>query len=235
MPVLLWLSVGKGAIAMGLDAQEIAAGEAFVSLFLRLRAKAIDDSRIFTALEQTPKYNFIEPEYAAIALHNCVIPIPCGEYIERLDEQIALIASLQLEKKHRVLEVGTGSGFTAGVMARLAGRVTTVERYRTLCELARQRFQALRIDDIVLRQTDALKGLPGSGPFDRIIIWPAMENEPQHFMELLAGNGVLVAPVGPRGDVQTMVRYARIGSRFERTDMFRVRYQPFIEGVAAAL
>jgi len=220
---------------MGLDSQAIAAGEAFVSLFLRLRAKAIDDPRIFAALEQTPRYNFVDPSYIPLALNNCVIPITCGEYIERLDEQIILISSLQLEKKHRVLEVGTGSGFTAALMARLAGRVTTVERYKTLCDQARQHFQALGIDNIILRQTDAVRSLAGSGPFDRIIVWPSLEDEPQSFMELLAGNGVLVAPVGPGDGVQTIVRYAKIGSRFERTDMFRVRYQPFINGVAAIL
>jgi len=220
---------------MGLDSQEIAAGEAFVSLFLRLRAKAIDDSRIFAALEQTPRHSFFDLDYAAIALRNCVIPIACGEYAERLDEQIILIASLQLEKKHRVLEVGTGSGFTAALMARLAGRVTTVERYRTLCDQARQRFQILDIDNVILRQVDAVYDLAGSGPFDRIIIWPSLEDEPQAFMELLAGNGVLVAPIGPGDGIQTVVRYAKIGSRFERADLFRVRYQPFMEGVAAAL
>lgn len=220
---------------MELNSQAIAAGEAFVSLFLRLRAKGIDNPRIFAALEQAPRQNFVDPVYAARALDNCVIPIACGEYIERLDEQIILIASLQLEKKHRVLEIGTGSGFTAALMARLAGRVTSVERYKTLCEQARQRFQMLDIDNIVLRQADARHGFLGSGPFDRIVIWPSQEDEPQSFLELLASNGVLVAPVGPAHGIQTIVRYAKIGSRFERADMFRVRYQPFIEGIAAAL
>jgi len=220
---------------MALDSQTLAAGEAFVSLFLRLRAKAIDDPRIFSALEQTPKQNFVDPAYAGIALDNCVIPIACGEYTERLDEQILVISSLQLEKKHRVLEIGTGSGFTAAVMARLAGRVTTVDRYKTLCDQARKQFQALAIDNIVLRQVDAFQGLSGSGPFDRIVIWPSLQEEPHFFMELLAGNGILIAPFGPGDNIQTVVRYTKTGSRYERTDMLRVRYQPFIEGVAAAL
>lgn len=206
--------------------------EAIAGLVLRSRAKGIDDAPLFSALEQTPRRNFMDAAYVDYAYTNSVIPIECGEYIERLDEQITLISALQLEKKHRVLEVGTGSGFSAALMARLAGRVTTVERYKTLCDLARQRFQALGIDNIVLRQTDASRGLPGNGPFDRIIIWPSHLEDPQHFMELLAGNGILIVPIGLGDDVQTIVRYGKIGSRFDRTDMFRVRYQPMINGAA---
>ncbi|RCL04043.1 MAG: protein-L-isoaspartate(D-aspartate) O-methyltransferase [Candidatus Tokpelaia sp. JSC189] len=220
---------------MEFNSHAIAEGEAFVNLFLRLRAKGIDSPRIFSALEQAQRQNFIDPIYADLALNNCIIPISCGEYIERLDDQIILIASLQLEKKHRVLEIGTGSGFTAALMARLAGRVTSIERYKTLCEQARQRFQVLNIDNITLRQADACYGLTGSGPFDRIVIWPSQKSEPQSFMELLAGNGVLVAPVGPANSIQTIVRYSKIGNCFERADMFRVRYQPFIQGIAAVL
>ncbi|RCL02618.1 MAG: protein-L-isoaspartate(D-aspartate) O-methyltransferase [Candidatus Tokpelaia sp. JSC188] len=220
---------------MKITPKGVAIGEAFISLFLRLRAKGIDNSRIFSALEQTPRQHFLDPVYAAFALDNCIIPISCGEYIERLDEQIILISSLQLEKKHRVLEIGTGSGFTAALMARLAGRITSIERYKTLCEHARRCFQILNVDNVILRQADAYCSIVESGPFDRIVIWPSQPNEPQPFIELLASNGILVAPIGPTNSIQTIVRYSRVGGCFERTDMFRVRYQPFIKGIAAAL
>lgn len=209
--------------------------EALAGLALRMRAKGIDVSELLSVLEETPRRQFMDPALADFAYSNSVIPIECGEYIERLDEQLVLIHALQLEKKHRVLEIGTGSGFTAAVMARLAGRVTTIERYKTLCDEARNRFQSLMIDNIILRQTDAIRGIPGNGPFDRIIIWPSMTKEPLAFMEMLAGNGILLIPIGIGDGVQTIMRYSKTGTRFERSDMFKVRYQPFIEGVAEIL
>lgn len=209
--------------------------EELASVVLRLRAKGINDPKVIAALEQTHRRDFMDAEYSAVAYLNTLIPIDCGEYIERLDEQLCIFSVLELEKKHRVLEIGTGSGFSAAMMARLSGRVTTMERYKKLCDLARQRFVSLKIDNIVLRQSDGSRVLAGSGPYDRIVVWPAMMHEPQQFFDLLAGNGVLIAPIGPGDTTQTLVRYAKTGSRFERMDLFKVRYQPFIEGVAASL
>lgn len=209
--------------------------EALANLALRLRSKGIDVSNLLSALEQTPRRNFMDPAFSNIAYSNSVIPIDCGEYIERLDEQLILINALQLEKKSRVLEIGTGSGFTAALIARFAGMVTTVERYKTLCDQARIRFQNLMLDNIILRQADAMRGISFNGPFDRIIIWPSMVKEPLPYMELLAGNGILLVPLGGDDGMQTIIRYSKTGTRFERSDMFKVRYQPFIEGVAEIL
>lgn len=209
--------------------------EALADIALRMRAKGIDICELLPVLEKIPRRHFMDPIFAHIAYSNSVIPIECGEYIERLDEQLILMSALQLEKKHRVLEIGTGSGFTAAMMAHLSGRVTTLERYKTLCDEARSRFQLLKLDNIVLRQTDAMRGSSGNGPFDRIIIWPAINKEPQIFMEMLAGNGILIVPIGVEDGVQTIMRYYKTGTRFERMDMFRVRYQPFVEGVAEIL
>ncbi|WP_035000229.1 protein-L-isoaspartate(D-aspartate) O-methyltransferase [Bartonella tamiae] len=209
--------------------------EALASLVLKMRAKGIDDIALFSALEKTSRRLFVSANFGDDAYDNKIIPIECGEYIERLEEQLTLIAALQLEKKHRVLEVGTGSGFTAALLSRLSGRVTTIERYKTLCDLARQRFQALGLENIILRQMDGRQVLSGAGPFDRILIWPSRQDEPQDFLEILAASGLLIQPIGSFDSVQTIVKYKKTGSRFERTDMFKVRYQPFIEGVAAAL
>lgn len=209
--------------------------EELARLVLKMRGKGLDDVLLFSALERTGRRQFISASYVETAYENKIIPIECGEYIERLEEQLYILSALNLEKKHRVLEIGTGSGFTAALIARLAGRITTVERYKTLCDLARQRFHALEIDNIILRQMDGSRVLSGAGPYDRILIWPSRNDEPQDFLDLLASNGVLIQAIGADEGQQMVVRYRKTGSRFERTDMFRVRYQPFIEGVAAAL
>ncbi|KAA6205840.1 MAG: protein-L-isoaspartate(D-aspartate) O-methyltransferase [Candidatus Tokpelaia sp.] len=210
-------------------------GEAFISLFMRLRAKGVEDSRLFSALEKTPRYYFVEAKYKNLTLANCVLPIECGEYIERLDEQLRIIQALRLEPKHRVLEVGTGSGFSAALMALLALRVTSLERYKTLCERARQNFLALGRGNIILRHADALQERQDSGPFDRIILWPAIEQKPRRFIDLLAGNGLLIAPIGAAEGEQMLICYHKTGSRFETSELFPVRYLPIVPGIAAML
>ncbi|RCS24240.1 protein-L-isoaspartate(D-aspartate) O-methyltransferase [Phyllobacterium salinisoli] len=209
--------------------------EDFAAFVLRMRGRGLNDPRLFTAIETTPRRGFVNGLWADVAYKNRTIPLDCGEYIEGLDDQARLISSLNIEEGHRVLEIGTGSGFTACVMGRLGGRVTTIERYKTLVELTRQRLQALKIENVVVKHADGRHGPPGGGPFDRIIVWPAFESLPRHFIDLLASNGVMIAPIGPGDGQQTVSRLAKIGSRFEREDLLLVRYQPFVEGVASVL
>jgi protein-L-isoaspartate(D-aspartate) O-methyltransferase len=134
-----------------------------------------------------------------------------------------------------VLEVGTGSGYTAAVMARLAGRVLSLDRYRTLIAEAEQRLSALGISNVILRQADGSAGAAADGPFDRIVVWAAFEGPPRNFVDQLASGGVMIAPIGPAEEVQTLARLTKLGSRFEREDIGRVRLQPLASGVAAAL
>ncbi|MDQ2705055.1 MAG: protein-L-isoaspartate(D-aspartate) O-methyltransferase, partial [Pseudomonadota bacterium] len=164
-----------------------------------------------------------------------MIPIECGEAIEGPDMQAQIIASLAIEPGHRVLEVGTGSGFTAAVLARLAAKVVTVERYRTLAEQARQRFEALGLVNAFMRHADGSQGLPAEAPFDRIVVWAAFDAMPRSFAEQLASNGVMIAPIGPDEGEQVLTKLTKIGSRFEREDIGTVRLQPIAKNIAAVI
>ncbi|WP_273725191.1 protein-L-isoaspartate(D-aspartate) O-methyltransferase [Brucella gallinifaecis] len=208
--------------------------EGFVSFVMRMRARGINDARLFGAIEATPRQSFMGSAWAHLAFSQRTAPLDCGEYIEGIDDQARVISALDLESGHRVLEIGTGSGFTAAVMSMLSGRVTTVERYRKLCDRALQQFVTLKRENIMVKHTDGRHGMPG-GPFDRIVIWLACDDIPRHFVELLATHGVLVAPVGPGDGVQMMTRIAKVGSRFEQQNIMPVRYQPFIEGISSVL
>jgi len=211
--------------------------EALAAALLRLRAKEFADLSLFTALEQTPRCVFVEALDMDYAYHNRSLPIACGQYIERLDEQMAAIAALGLEKHHRVLEIGTGSGFTAALMARLVARVTTIERYKTLVDKARKSFEYLQLTNIIIYHNgDAHHGLPTHyGSFDRIIIWPAWEKPPQIFINRLTGGGVLIVPLGAAEQIQTMTKISKTGSRLTSTALFAVRYQPMLSGQAQFL
>lgn len=210
------------------------AKEGFASFVLRMRAHGLHDPRLFAAIEATPRQHFVSSAYQDFAYSNRVLPLPCGESIEGLDDQARLLSALSLEPGHRVLEIGTGSGFTAAVMARIAARVTTIERYKTLAEAARNQFQAHKVENVVCKHADGRTGVAG-GPYDRIIVWLSADAMPRQYLDLLATHGVLIAAVGPGDGPQAMCRMAKVGSRFESAELMTVRYQPFIEGVSAFL
>ena len=209
--------------------------EAFAAFLMRQRAKGISDPRLLGAFESTPRRGFIPAAFADSAFSDRTVPIDCGEVIEGMDLQATMISALGIEEGHRVLEVGTGSGYTAAIMGRLALRVTTADRYRSLCESARARFEALRLANVITRHADASRGLVGEGPFDRIIAWAAFDAMPRAFVDQLATNGIMVCAVGPDDGAQALIRLTKIGSRFEREELGTVRFQPLAASVAAAL
>jgi len=209
--------------------------EGFGALMLRLRAKGIASPALIGALEATPRRGFVPGQWQDVAWSDRMIPIACGEAIEGTDLQASVIAGLHIEPGHRVLEVGTGSGFTAALLARMAARVVTVERFRTLADDARRRLEALGIFNVVVKHADGSVGSPADAPFDRIVVWAAFDSLPRTFSDQLATNGVMIAPIGPAEGEQELARLTKVGSRFDREDIAHVRLQPILRGVAAAL
>lgn len=208
--------------------------EGFAAFLLRMRATGIDDMPLFEAIEATPRRRFIDPQHHAAAWSGRTIPIDCGEVLEGLDRQALALSSLQLEADHRVLEIGTGSGYTAAVMGLIAKRVYTVERFSRLHSAAQARLRALKRENVISSHADGSKGSP-DGPFDRIIVWPAFDAPPRSFGELLVSGGVLICPVGEAGGKQMLVRLTKVGNRFESEDIGAVRVQPLIPGLPQAL
>jgi protein-L-isoaspartate(D-aspartate) O-methyltransferase len=187
------------------------------------------------AFEATPRRDFLPAISQPAAWSDRLAPIECGEAIEGVDLQATVISALELGNGHRVLEVGTGSGFTAAVMGRLAGRVVTVERYKTLAEQARQRFERLGLTNVVVRHADGGNGLPGEGPFDRIIVWAAYDGLPRPFVDQLSSGGIMISPIGPAEGEQVLAKLTKVGSRFERADIATARLQPIAKGIAQVL
>lgn len=209
--------------------------ERFAAFLLRMRAAGFDDRALVAAFEATPRASFVPAQWRADAWSDRSVPIECGEAIEGIDLQMRALAALDLQPGCRVLEIGTGSGYTAAVMARLSARVLTLDRFRTLVELARQRHEALGISNVIVRQADGAQGVAAEGPFDRIIAWAAYEELPRGFVDQLSTGGVMVAAIGPTEGVQVMEKLAKLGSRFERTPVAEVRFQPVASGVAAVI
>jgi protein-L-isoaspartate(D-aspartate) O-methyltransferase len=209
--------------------------ERFAAFLMRMRSRGFGDANLLDAFEATPRRGFVPAAFADAAYSDRTVPIDCGEVIEGLDLQATVLHALNIDPAHRVLEIGTGSGFTAAVLSHMAQRVTTAERFRSLCEQARQRMEALRITNVTIRHADARNGLNGEGPFDRIVVWAAFDALPRAFVDQLATGGVMICPIGPAEGEQTLARLAKVGSRFERDDLMMVRFQPLGHALAAAL
>ena len=209
--------------------------EGFAAFLLRLRGRDIVPKNLIAAFEATPRRDFIAGHFHSVAWSDRMLPIECGEAIEGVDLQAAVISALNIEPGNRVLEVGTGSGYTAAVMMRLAVRVVTVERFKTLIENARKRFEMLGLTNALVRQADGSNGLTGEGPFDRIVVWAAFESYPRMFVDQLSNGGTMIAPIGPKEGEQVLCKLTKIGSRFEREDLCVVRLQHLARGVAAVI
>lgn len=210
--------------------------EGFASLFLRLRAEGIADKALLTAIEQTPRTLFHSAAFADAVYHDRLLPIDCGGFAESAELVARVLTAAHIEPGQRVLDIGTGSGFLAAVLGRIVEHVVTIDRYKTLVQLAQQRFAHLGLGNVIVRQADGLQGISGEGSFDRIISTCAFDGMPRQFVDQLAAGGVMLAPVlGENGGATRMARLTKIGSRFERADLFEVPYKPFIPGIANAL
>ncbi|MFN3503205.1 protein-L-isoaspartate(D-aspartate) O-methyltransferase [Allorhizobium sp. NPDC080224] len=209
--------------------------EGFAALVLRLRAEGITDIDLLTAVEQTHRSSFVPPEFAQNAYSSRSIPIECGQFMEGADLAVRLLSMLQVKPGHRVLEIGTGSGFATAVLGRLAERVISIERYKTLIASAQRRLEQLAIRNVILRQVDGSNGLPGEGTFDRIICTAAYPVMPRFFAEQLVSGGMLLAPIMLDEERCVMVRLTKTGSRFEREDLFEVPFLPLQPKIAQHL
>jgi len=207
--------------------------EAILQLLLRLRAMDLAPP-LMAAFEAVPRQNFAPVMHIDASYGPIQLPIECGQTMSSPDMLARMLSALAVEKPHRVLEIGTGSGYQAAVLGHLAAKVQSVERYRTLADKARHRLEQLGLANVLVEFADGKDGRPGE-VFDRIVANCAYPDIPRHFLEQLSVNGVAVAPVGPPLGAQTVLRLVKVGSRFEATPLFEVRLQPFATGVAKAI
>jgi protein-L-isoaspartate(D-aspartate) O-methyltransferase len=208
--------------------------EQMAELTRRLRVMGYTDQPLLDALEFVPRRMFVSAPYQPSAYLDRAVPIECGQTLSAPSTVAAMITALEPRREHKVLEVGCGAGFQAAVLSRLARSVVTLDRFRTLVELAEDRLTALKIETVTALVADGLEGFTRHAPYDRILVDGAVGKIPPALMDQLADKGILVAPVGT-GGVQTLVRIVRDGRLFHRTELGQVRFVPLIEGVASRL
>jgi protein-L-isoaspartate(D-aspartate) O-methyltransferase len=206
-----------------------------MEFLLGLRRHGITDAAVLRAMDEVPREHFVTRDNADVAYADQALPIACGQTISQPFVVAYMTAQLGLRPEHRVLEIGTGSGYQAAVLSRLAREVVTIERYRTLADSARERLASLGFANIEVVAGDGLAGVPDKAPFDRIIVTAAAEQVPQALLDQLAEGGIMVLPLGPHHGAQVIVSLTKTKQGVERQDLIGVRFVPLLPGKAREL
>ena len=201
-----------------------------IQLIMELRRMGITDTRVLAALERVPREAFVPPKFAAQAYDNTALPIGQGQTISQPYVVAYMTEKLELGKRMTVLEVGTGSGYQAAVLAPLCRRVYTIERHRALYREVSRRLANLGLQNIFTRYGDGAEGWPEQAPFSRIIVTAAAREVPPALVEQLVVGGLMVLPLGPGLIDQelTLVRRTKRGHKIER--LIGVRFVPLVAG-----
>jgi protein-L-isoaspartate(D-aspartate) O-methyltransferase len=203
---------------------------------LGLRRRGISNRAVLRAMDEVPREHFVGPGQAASAYADQALPIACGQTISQPYVVAYMTEQLDVAPGARVLEIGTGSGYQAAVLSRIAREVVSIERYRTLADAARERLKALGYANVVVRAGDGFGGAPDGAPFDCIIVTAAAEAVPPALLVQLAAGGKMVLPLGPRQGPQRITKLAKQpDGEVERHDLIAVRFVPLLPGQAREL
>ncbi|MGJ8589707.1 MAG: protein-L-isoaspartate(D-aspartate) O-methyltransferase [Yoonia sp.] len=196
-----------------------------------LRSKGVTDTRVLTAMEQVDRADYVKGTFADRAYDDMPLPIACGQTISQPSVVGLMTQALQITPRDKVLEIGTGSGYQAAILSKLARRVYTVDRYRRLVQAARAVFEANDITNITTFTADGSHGFAEQAPFDRILLTAAAEDPPGPLLAQLRVGGIMVLPVGQSDAVQSLIRVTRSETGFEYDELRAVRFVPLLEGL----
>ena len=203
---------------------------------LALRRRGISDQAVLRAMEEVPRERFVTRGFTDSAYADQALPIDCGQTISQPFVVAYMTEQLEVGPQHRILEIGTGSGYQAAVLSRLAREVVTIERYRTLADTARERLQTQGYTNVTVRLGDGMAGAPDLAPFERIMITAAAEDVPDALVAQLTAGGKMVLPVGPRHDAQYLVKLTKqADGELTREELIAVRFVPLLPGQAREL
>ena len=196
-----------------------------------LRSHGVTDPRVLTAMEEVDRAPFIKGLFSERAYEDMPLPIACGQTISQPSVVGIMTQALNIQPRDKVLEIGTGSGYQAAILAKLARRVYTVDRYRRLVREARVHFETLDLHNITAMTSDGTRGLPDQAPFDKILVTAAAEDPPGPLLAQLAVGGIMVVPVGQSDAVQSLIKVTRSETGYDYEELLPVRFVPLLEGL----
>jgi protein-L-isoaspartate(D-aspartate) O-methyltransferase len=203
---------------------------------LALRRRGISDQAVLRAMDEVPREYFVASGFTESAYADQALPIACGQTISQPYVVAYMTEQLELQPRQRVLEVGTGSGYQAAILSRLAAEVVSIERYRTLADAARERIRTLGFANVTVIAGDGMAGAPDLAPFDRIMVTAAAEEVPTALAAQLGIGGKMVVPIGPHDGAQYLVKLTKQqNGELTREDLIAVRFVPLLPGQAREL
>ena len=197
-----------------------------------LRSRGVTDAATLEAMEKVDRGDFLRGLFAERAYEDMPLPIACGQTISQPSIVGLMTQALQVDSRHRVLEVGTGSGYQAAILAQMARRVYTIDRHTKLVREAEAIFDRLGLGNITTFAADGSHGLADQAPFDRIIVTAAAEDPPGPLLAQLKIGGIMVVPVGQSDTVQSLIRVTRTETGNDYEELRSVRFVPLVEGLA---
>ncbi|MEZ5798442.1 MAG: protein-L-isoaspartate(D-aspartate) O-methyltransferase [Paracoccaceae bacterium] len=212
-------------------AEEEDLAERKMRFLFALRSRGVTDARVLTAMEKVDRGLFVKGIFAERAYEDMPLPIACGQTISQPSVVGLMTQALNVGPRDTVLEIGTGSGYQAAILAQLARRVYTVDRWRRLSREASEIFHALGLVNVTPLVADGSHGLPDQAPFDRIIVTAAAEDPPGPLLAQLKPGGIMVVPVGQSDAVQHLIKVTRVEKGFDYEELRQVRFVPLVEGL----
>src|SRR5262245_21177031 len=207
-----------------------------MEFLLTLRRRGIADKAVLRAMDEVPRERFVDPNFMQSAYADQALPIECGQTISQPYVVAYMTEQLGVQPQHRVLEIGTGSGYQAAVLSRLAREVVSIERYRTLADRARERLKSLGYDNVDVVTGDGFVGVPGGAPYDRIVVTAAAERLPETLLDQLAVmRGVKGFPPRDKGGSQHLIKLTKLQTGTHRENLIPVRFVPMLPGQAQEL
>lgn len=203
-----------------------------IRLLMLLRRQGVTDVEVLRAMETVPRDAFVPAPFRDQAYEDTALPIGHGQTISQPQVVGLMTQALEVGPKDKVLEIGTGSGYQAMVLAKLGRRVYTVERHRALAREAEQKFATLRQHNITVRIADGLRGWPEAAPFERIMVTAGgVGHPPPDLVDQLAVGGIMIMPLGPGHRELKVVRIRRTVDGLEREELWPVRFVPLLPDI----
>ncbi|MCI5060538.1 MAG: protein-L-isoaspartate(D-aspartate) O-methyltransferase [Alphaproteobacteria bacterium] len=222
-----------------MNASMVTAQNKIIKLLMALRRNGITGDQVLSAIERVPRTHFIPDAMMDQAYEDIAVPIGLGQTISQPTVVATMTQALELNDRHKVLEIGTGTGYQACVLSKICRRVYTIERHTELHEIAEKNFKELGVRNITAICGDGMKGWPrihgiDQAPFDRIIVTAAASNKPPpSLMEQLHIGGIMIAPVGKAG-AQMLKRYKKeADDTYSVKDLMPVRFVPLLPDIAS--
>ena len=201
-----------------------------IDMIMRIRGRGISDNAVLRAMELVARKHFITKKYWDVAYEEQSLPTSCGQTLSPPLTIALMTQMLELSPEHKLLEIGTGSGYHTAILSKIVKRVYSVERYKQLIREAEARFQSLGITNHVIRHGDGRYGWGGQAPFDRIILTCALRAEPAMLIDQLAPKGMLVAVVDGQ-----LTRYSKARKKVTVETLFPLSIPMIEAGKSKAL